>query len=151
MFKQSIHITFSILILLTLLYLLFAFVISFSSFIFLSFDKFSVLKWWMLISLVEFWFYSFPVSVLLGIPPASPCICTLIGFALATLSHFPCVYIALSPINMYNAYTNREACICVDGARVHIRTRCIEFHKNHFPSPTIVTILCSTNFDKASE
>jgi len=36
------------------------------------------------INRAEFRFYSFPVSVLLGIPLASPCICTLIGFALAT-------------------------------------------------------------------
>jgi len=51
----------------------------------------------MLISWVEFLFYSFPVSVLLGIPPASPYICTLIGFALATLPSFPRVYIAFVP------------------------------------------------------
>jgi len=36
------------------------------------------------INRAEFRFYSFPVSVLLAIPLASPCICTLIGFALAT-------------------------------------------------------------------
>jgi len=46
-------------------------------------------------------------------------------------------YIALSPINMYNAHTNREreggAMHARLRSREHARTRCIGFRENLFP------------------